>query len=133
MVASLFRGVPKDRFDEVRNLFLRLREELGVPLEVVNDGDVTALAGAMSLDDNRVLGIALGSSEAGGYVDRNGAITGWLNELAFAPVDYNPTAAVDEWSGDSGAGSQYFSQQCVFRLAPKVGIEPPRTPPRPRS
>jgi predicted NBD/HSP70 family sugar kinase len=125
MVASLFRGVPKDRYHEVHNLFLRLRSEFGVPLEVVNDGDVTALAGAMSLEDTGVLGIALGSSEAGGYVDLHGAITGRLNELAFAPVDYNPEATADEWSGDTGVGALYFSQQCVFRLAPKVGIEPP--------
>lgn len=124
-IASLFRGVPKDRFEEVRTLFLRLRQELGVPLEIVNDGDVTALAGSMSLDDNPVLGIALGSSEAGGYVNRDGNITGWLNELAFAPVDYSPTAPVDEWSGDRGAGALYFSQQCVFRLAPSVGISIP--------
>jgi predicted NBD/HSP70 family sugar kinase len=125
MVASLFRGIPADRYHEIHNLFLRIRDEFGVPLEVVNDGDVTALAGAMSLEDTAVLGIALGSSEAGGYVDPNGAITGWLNELAFAPVDYNPGAAADEWSGDTGVGALYFSQQCVFRLAPKVGIEPP--------
>jgi predicted NBD/HSP70 family sugar kinase len=125
MVASLFRGIPKDRFHEIHGLFLRIRDEFGVPLEVVNDGDVTALAGAMSLEDTGVLGIALGSSEAGGYVDVGGAITGWLNELAFAPVDYNPHAAADEWSGDTGVGALYFSQQCVFRLAPKVGIEPP--------
>ncbi len=124
MVASLFRGVPREQFHEVHDLFLRLRREFGVPLEVVNDGDVTALAGAMSIEDGGVLGIALGSSEAGGYVDLNGAITGWLNELAFAPVDYNPGAAVDEWSGDAGVGALYFSQQCVFRLAPKVGIQP---------
>ena len=125
MVASLFRGIPADRYDAIHNLFLRIREEFGVPLEVVNDGDVTALAGAMSLEDTAVLGIALGSSEAGGYVDPSGAITGWLNELAFAPVDYNPGAAADEWSGDTGVGALYFSQQCVFRLAPKVGIELP--------
>jgi predicted NBD/HSP70 family sugar kinase len=92
---------------------------------VANDGDVTALAGAMSLEDNGVLGIALGSSEAAGYVDRQGAITGWLNELAFAPVDYNPQAPADEWSGDAGVGALYFSQQCVFRLAPAVGIDLP--------
>ena len=90
MVASLFRGIPADRFGEIREMFLRIRDEFGVPLEVVNDGDVTALAGAMSLDDNAVLGIAMGSSEAAGYVNPDGAITGWLNELAFAPVDYNP-------------------------------------------
>ena len=102
------------------------RSELGVPLEVVNDGEVTALAGSMSLDDNGVLGVALGSSEAGGYVTLDGNITGWLNELAFAPVDYSPEAAGDEWSGDRGVGALYFSQQCVFRLAPKAGIELPK-------
>ena len=125
MVASLFRGVPAERYGEIRNMFLRLRDEFGVPLEVINDGDVTALAGAMSLEDDGVLGIALGSSEAAGYVDPHGSITGWLNELAFAPVDYNPAAPVEEWSGDTGVGSQYFSQQCVFRLAPLVGIDLP--------
>jgi predicted NBD/HSP70 family sugar kinase len=124
-IASLFRGVPKERFDEVRTLFLRMRDELGVPLEIVNDGDVTALAGSMSLEDNPVLGIAMGSSEAGGYVNRDGNITGWLNELAFAPVDYSMTAPTDEWSGDRGVGALYFSQQCVFRLAPRAGIQIP--------
>ncbi len=124
-VASLFRGIPKERYDEVRNLFLRIQEEMGVPLEIVNDGDVTALAGSMSLNDNGVLGIAMGSSEATGYVDLQGNITGWLNELAFAPVDYSPAAPADEWSGDRGCGALYFSQQCVFRLAPRVGIEIP--------
>ena len=125
MIASLFRGIPKDRFHEVHNLFLRIRDEMGVPLEIVNDGEVTALAGSMSLEDNGVLGIALGSSEAGGYVTMNGNITGWLNELAFAPIDYSPDAPKDEWSGDAGVGALYFSQQCVFRLAPKAGIELP--------
>jgi predicted NBD/HSP70 family sugar kinase len=125
MVASLFRGIPADRFHEIRTMFLRIRDEFGVPLEIANDGDVTALAGAMSLEDDAVLGIAMGSSEAAGYVNRDGAITGWLNELAFAPVDYNPDAAADEWSGDRGVGALYFSQQCVFRLAPQVGIALP--------
>jgi predicted NBD/HSP70 family sugar kinase len=125
-IASLFRGIPADQYAQVRNLFIRIRDEMGVPLEIVNDGDVTALAGAMSLDDDGVLGIAMGSSEAGGYVNTEGNITGWLNELAFAPVDYNPQATADEWSGDRGVGSQYFSQQCVFRLAPIAGIEIPK-------
>jgi predicted NBD/HSP70 family sugar kinase len=126
MIASLFRGIPKGRFDEVRNMFLRIRDELAVPLEIVNDGEVTALAGSMALEDNGVLGIALGSSEAGGYVTLDGNITGWLNELAFAPVDYSPDAPLDEWSGDRGCGALYFSQQCAFRLAPKAGIQIPR-------
>jgi len=125
MIASLFRGIPKECFGQVKNLFLRIRDEWKVPLEVINDGDVTALAGAMSLEDNGVLGIALGSSEAAGYVSLDGNIMGWLNELAFAPVDYAPDAPVEEWSGDRGCGALYFSQQCVFRLAPKAGIQIP--------
>jgi predicted NBD/HSP70 family sugar kinase len=125
MISSLFRGVPTGQYHKVRELFLRIQAEFNVPLEVLNDGDVTALAGAMSLEDNGVLGIALGSSEASGYVDQNGHIMGWLNEMAFAPVDYGPEAPIDEWSGDTGCGSKYFSQQCVFRLAPKAGIQIP--------
>ncbi len=123
-VASLYRGIPARRFEEIRTIFHRIRDEFDAPLEVVNDGEVTALAGAMSLNDNGVLGIAMGSSEAVGYVNMDGRITDWLNELAFAPVDYNPDAPVDEWSGDRGVGALYFSQQCVFRLAPKVGLKP---------
>ncbi len=125
MVASLFRGIPSDRFQEVRDMFPRIGREMGVPFVLVNDGEVTALAGSMSLEDNGVLGVALGSSEAGGYVTLDGNITGWLNELAFCPVDYSPAAALEEWSGDIGVGAKYFSQQCVFRLAPKAGIELP--------
>ncbi len=125
MVASLFRLIPAQRYNEIKNMFLRIREELGVPMEVINDGDVTALAGSMSLDDNSILGIAMGSSEATGYVDSNGHILGWLNEMAFAPIDFNPYAPMDEWSGDIGVGASYFSQQCVFRLAPKAGITIP--------
>lgn len=125
MVASLFRGVPVERFGEIRGLFLRIRDELGVPLEVINDGEVTALAGSMSIGDNAVLGIALGSSEAAGYVNRDGQLMGWLNELAFAPVDYSPDAPVEEWSGDRGCGASYFSQQAVFRLAPRAGVAIP--------
>jgi predicted NBD/HSP70 family sugar kinase len=125
MVASLFRGISPEKFGDIKNMFLRIGEEIGVPLEVINDGDVTALAGSMSIEDNGILGIALGSSEAAGYVNTDGHIMGWLNELAFAPIDYSPDAPVEEWSGDQGCGASYFSQQCVFRLAPRAGIEIP--------
>lgn len=126
LVASLYRSIPEERFGEIRNMFLRIRDDFGVPLDIINDGEVTALAGSMSLNVNSILGIALGSSEAGGYINKNGNVTEWLNELAFCPVDYSPRAAVDEWSGDLGCGALYFSQQCVFRLAPKVGIDIPK-------
>lgn len=131
MVASLFRSVPADRFEEARAIFERLQKEWGVPLEVVNDGEVTALAGAMSLGSGGVLGIAMGSSEAVGYITPEGRITGWLDELAFAPVDFNSGAAVDEWSGDTGVGAQYFSQQAVNKLAPAAGIAFPDDLPLP--
>lgn len=122
--ASLFRGIPKGLFDsKITRLFIDLKQAWGgISFVVVNDGEVTALAGSMSLNDNAVLGIALGSSQAGGYVTPKGEITTWLNELAFTPVDYHPSAPEDEWSGDRGVGAQYFSQQAVFRLAPVAGI-----------
>ena len=125
MVASLFLKVPKDLFDaKVKDIYIRaIRDTFGdVPYVVANDGDVSALAGAMSLEENNILGIAMGTSEAVGYVDENGNITGWLNELAFAPVDVNPDAMEDEWSGDIGCGVKYFSQDGVIKLAPAAGI-----------
>ena len=126
-VASLFRGVPADLFaSRVKDLFFEIRRAWNqVPFEVVNDGEVTALAGAMALGDNAVLGIALGTSTAGGYVTPEGNITSWLNEFAFVPVDYQPHAAVDEWSGDAGIGAKYFSQQAVDRLVEVAGIDVP--------
>jgi predicted NBD/HSP70 family sugar kinase len=124
LVASLFRGIPRDIFNsQVKDLFVNIGKEWGVPLTIVNDGEVTALAGSMDLNANAVLGIAMGTSEAAGYVTRDGNITGWLNELAFAPIDYAPTAPTDEWSGDKGCGVQYFNQTGVVRLAERAGIE----------
>jgi predicted NBD/HSP70 family sugar kinase len=125
-VVSLFRSVPAERYGEVRDLFKRIQEEWKVPLVVINDGDVTALAGSMSLRDGAVLGIAMGSGEAAGYVDGEGRITGWLSELGFAAVDDSPLAPPHEWSGDQGCGSQYFSQQGVFRLARGARVKLPR-------
>lgn len=125
-VASLFRKVPEEAFERrIKNLYLDIAEKWGgVPIEVANDGDVTALAGALELGDHPVLGIAMGTSQATGYVDAEGRLTGWLNELAFTPVDLAENAPVDsEWSGDSGTGVNYFSQDAVIRLAKRAGIE----------
>ena len=127
-IASLFRSVPKDLFDrKVKNMFLDLQREWGVPLEVINDGEVTALAGTMSLGSTAMLGVAMGSSQAGGFLNREGHLPGWLDELAFTPVDFNPRAAGDEWSGDRGVGALYFSQQAVNKLAPAAGYSFPET------
>jgi predicted NBD/HSP70 family sugar kinase len=123
MAASLFRGIPQELFEtRVKNIFLDIQKEWNVPMKVINDGEVTALAGSMSLKANAVLGIAMGSSEAGGYVNQNGNITTQLNELAFVPIDFNQQSPIDLWSNDYGCGVQYFSQEAVIRLAEKAGI-----------
>ena len=135
MVSSLFIKVPREK--EVRKLvhtiFDRAAAEIGdgsVPIVVANDGDVTALAGAMGLGATAVMGMAMGTSEAVGYVDRKGNVLGWFNELAFAPVDLSENAMMDEWSFDIGVGCKYFSQDAVIKLAPAAGIEldPDQTP-----
>lgn len=129
MVASLFIKVNPDDFEKkIKTIYIdvvkQLEKELNhkIPMMVANDGDVTALAGAMDLNDNCVLGIAMGTSEAVGYVDENGNLTGWLSELAFVPVDFNKDAMIDEWSLDYGVGCKYFSQDAVIKLAPKANI-----------
>lgn len=129
-VGSLYRGIARDIFEErVAGMFIRIGEEMGVPLDVVNDGEVSALAGSMSLEDNPVLGLAMGTSVAAGYVNEQGNITTWLNELAFVPVDYrpvnpgDPNAPVDEWSKDLGCGVSYFCQQGTARIARQAGLD----------
>ncbi len=120
--ASLFRAIPDDRYREAQQLFKTLERTWAVPVQVENDGDVTALTAYLSMHCQAVLGVAMGSSEAGGYLDREGSITGRLNELAFAPVDFSETAPADEWSGDRGVGAMYFSQQGTNFLAGELGL-----------
>ena len=124
-VASLLRSIPKKVFPQAAAVFKRIQKEWKVPMVAMNDGDVTALAGALSLQRKGMLGIAMGSSQAGGFLEKKGRVLGWLNELAFAPVDYSPEAARDEWSGDRGVGALYFSQQAVNKLLPAAGISLP--------
>jgi predicted NBD/HSP70 family sugar kinase len=123
--ASLFRSVPAEAFEaRVRGLFHELQRAWGgIPFVVVNDGEVTALAGSMLAGTGALLGIAMGSSEAAGYVDRAGRLTSRIDELAFVPIDDAPDAPLDEWSGDRGCGVQYLSQQATARLMARAGIE----------
>lgn len=129
MVSSLFVKTKKSDFERVKGVYIntveRLEKELGhkIPYVVANDGDVTALAGAADLNDNSVLGIAMGTSEAVGYVNAKGNLNGWLSELAFVPVDFQKELPHDEWSHDNGVGCKYFSQDAVIRLAEKIGIQ----------
>ena len=124
MVASLFIKVPRSNWEKVKTIYDRAAAAIGdVPIVVANDGDVSALAGAMGLGVGNIMGIAMGTSEAVGYVDKDKNVLGWLNELAFAPVDLQPGAMQDEWSTDYGVGCKYFSQDAVIKLAPIAGIE----------
>ena len=126
MVASLFIKVPRSNWDKVKTIYDRAAAEIGdVPIVVANDGDVSALAGAMGLGKGKLMGLAMGTSEAVGYVDKDQNVLGWINELAFAPVDLQATAMQDEWSTDYGVGCKYFSQDAVIKLAPWAGIEIP--------
>ena len=124
MISSIFYCVPRDRWDEVKTVFDRAAAEIGdVPIVVANDGDVSALAGAMGMGCGNIMGLAMGTSEAVGYVDKDKNVLGWISELAFAPVDLNEDAMQDEWSTDFGVGCKYFSQDAVIKLAPRTGIE----------
>ncbi|MBO5079157.1 MAG: ROK family protein [Oscillospiraceae bacterium] len=124
MISSIFYCVPRDRWDEVKTVFDRAAAQIGdVPIVVANDGDVSALAGAIGMDVGSIMGLAMGTSEAVGYVDKDKNVLGWINELAFAPVDLNENAMQDEWSTDFGVGCKYFSQDAVNKLAPRAGIE----------
>lgn len=66
MVSALLAAVPPERQQEGRTLYRRAAAAMGnVPLAVANDGDVTALAGYMSLGTGPVMGIAMGKSGGG--------------------------------------------------------------------
>ena len=124
MVSSIFLKIPKeDKEKYVYPMYLNIAKELGYKIDVENDGDVTALAGAMSLKETAVLGLAMGTSEAVGYINRDGNLNGWISELAFAPVDMDLDAMRDEWSGDIGCGVKYFSQDGVIKLGEAAGIK----------
>ena len=125
MISSIFYKIPRSKWDYVKTVFDRAAAEINpdAPVMVANDGDVSALAGAMGLGKGNLMGIAMGTSEAVGYVDQDQNVLGWINELAFAPVDLNRNAMQDEWSTDYGVGCKYFSQDAVIKLAPWAGIE----------
>ena len=127
MVSSIFYKVPRSKWDFVKTVFDRAAAEIdpNIPILVANDGDVSALAGAMGLGKGNLMGMAMGTSEAVGYVDADQNVLGWINELAFAPVDLQDGALQDEWSTDRGVGCKYFSQDAVIKLAPWAGIEVP--------
>ena len=125
LAAQLFQKVPKELFDlKGRDTYIRAVREMGgnIPFEAANDGDVAALAGSLGLKKNNLLGLAMGTSFIGGYVDKAGNLSNRISELAFAPVDASPLAAMDDWTRDIGVGVQYFCQEAVIKLSAAAGI-----------
>ncbi len=125
-LALLYKLVSKQDFDKyIRDMYLRAAKEINpnIPIVVANDGDVSAIAGSLFMKKNALLGLAFGTSEAAGYVDKSGSINGFLSELAFVPVDNNESAPFNEFNHDKGVGTSYFSQDAAIRLADMAGFE----------
>lgn len=125
VASSLFRRVPPELKERTLRLFERISRTFGgVPYRIVNDGEISALAGRKKKKGHSVLGLTLGTSLGCGYLKRDGSLTEYINELSFVPLDLSPSAVIDEWSGDAGVGVSYLSQDAVIKLALRAGLAP---------
>ncbi len=122
--SSLFRKIPLDKTAELKELFPKISERFGhVPYRLVNDGEVSALAGRQVCGGTGILSLTFGTSLGAGYINPDGEFTNRTNELAFVPVDVGDRALEDEWSKDTGVGVSYFSQDAAIKLAKRAGID----------
>lgn len=121
---TLFRSISPEDFDQkIRTVFTRVATAMNCNnLHILNEGDVSALSCAMSLDFDGILSLSMGSTQATGYIDNDGNVSNWLNELAYIPIDINPDAVQEVDSGDRGCGVDYFSRGGLLRLARLAGI-----------
>jgi len=122
--------VPPDVYKaKVVDIFKRLAKEMAgdVPLKVINDGEVTALAAVQKIKAGNVMGISMGSSEGGGYANGDGNLMGWINELCYCRLDLNPMAPTDPWTKGShtGMSHMYLGQRGATKLAAKAGVNVP--------
>merc|ERR1712217_525535 len=122
---DIFPNVPPDVYKEkVVDIFKRIAKEVAgdVPLKVINDGEVTALAAVQKIEKGNVMGISMGSSEGGGYANADGNLMGWINELCYIKLDMNPTAPTDPWikGAHRGISHMYLGQRGATKLAGKV-------------
>merc|ERR1719343_1400181 len=123
-----FPNVPRDLYQEkVVPIFNNIAkaEFGGVPIKVINDGEVTAVAGGQMIGEGSLFGISLGSSEGSGYVDKEGSLSGWINENAYCPCDLNPDSPGNPWSPHRGDAAMYLGQRAATRLAAKGGVDLP--------
>jgi len=127
---DIFPCVPPDVYKaKVVDIFQRIAKELAgdVPLKVINDGEVTALAAVQKIKAGNVMGISMGSSEGGGYANADGNLMGWINELCYIRLDLNPEAPTDPWTKGShtGMSHMYLGQRGATKLAAKAGVDVP--------
>ena len=127
---DIFPNVPPDVYREkVVDIFVRLAKEMAgdVPLKVINDGEVTALAAVQKIGKGNVMGISMGSSEGGGYANADGNLLGWINELCYIRLDMFPEAPTDPWTKGShtGMSHMYLGQRGATKLAAKAGVDLP--------
>jgi len=125
---DIFPNVPPDVYKaKVVDIFKRISKEVAgdVPLKVINDGEVTALAAVQKLGGKgNVLGISMGSSEGGGYANGDGNLLGWINELCYIRLDLNPDAPTDPWTkgAHTGISHMYLGQRGATKLAAAAGV-----------
>jgi len=122
---DIFPNVPPDVYKaKVVDIFQRIAKELAgdVPLKVINDGEVTALAAVQKIGKGNIMGISMGSSEGGGYANADGNLMGWINELCYCRLDMNPEAPTDPWTkgAHTGMSHMYLGQRGATKLAHKV-------------
>merc|ERR1719321_2134394 len=127
---DIFPNVPPDVYKEkVVDIFKRIAKEVAgdVPLKVINDGEVTALAAVQKLKKDtgsmcgNVMGISMGSSEGGGYANADGNLMGWINELCYIKLDMNPEAPTDPWTNcHRGISHMYLGQRGATKNAYKI-------------
>merc|ERR1712070_895990 len=121
---DIFPNVPPDVYKEkVVDIFVRIAKDLAgdVPLKVINDGEVTALAAVQKIGKGNVMGISLGSSEGGGYANEDGNLMGWINELCYIKLDMNPNAPSDPWTNcHRGISHMYLGQRGATKNAHKI-------------
>merc|ERR1719321_2336879 len=128
---DIFPNVPPDVYKEkVVDIFKRIAKDVAgdVPLKVINDGEVTALAAVQKLGGKgNVMGISMGSSEGGGYANADGNLVGWINELCYIRLDMNPEAPTEPWSkgAHTGLSHMYLGQRGATKLASKGGVKVP--------
>jgi len=125
-----FPNVPPDVYKaKVVNVFARIAKEVAgdVPLKVVNDGEVTAIAAYQKIKQGNVFGLSMGSSAGAGYADADGNLNGWINEMCHTKLDLNPEAHADPWSEftHTGLAHMYLGQRACTKFVSKLGIDVP--------